>query len=162
MAAAAYGELRQAAARHMRGEPDGHTFQATALVHEVFLRLADQCGKSWRDQGHFLALASTMMRRILVDHARTRRARKRGGERGRVTLDEGLKTDDRPVVDLVALDDALERLACIDPGQAQIVEMRFFGGLTLDDIAAATGMSPRNVDREWACARAWLYRQLDG
>ncbi len=157
---AVYDDLRALSARHMRREPAGHTFQATALVHEAYLRLIDQRSATWRDRAHFFAAASQVMRRILVDHARARRSDKRGGAWTRLTLDEVVAAMSGRDVDLVALDEALERLAAISPEQCRIVEMRFFGGLTVPEVAEALGMAKRSVDREWSGAKAWLYREL--
>jgi RNA polymerase sigma factor (TIGR02999 family) len=159
-----YDELRRQAERAMRREGVEHTLQATALVHESYLRLIDQRRVEWRNRAHFFAIASTVMRRILVDHARARLSAKRGGGVAPVTLagvarasDEG--TDD---VDLLALHEALERLSILDPDQARLVELRYFGGLTIEETAEALAVSPATVKREWALARAWLRRELAG
>ena len=162
LAASLYDDLRRVAGRYMQGEPTGHTLQPTALVHEAFVRLIDQREVPWRDRAQFFALASRMMRRILVDHARGRKADKRGGERQRFTINDMDRASPQPQVDLIALDEALEGLAAISELQSQIVEMRFFGGLTIEEAAEVLGVGKRSVDREWACAKAWLYRELAG
>jgi RNA polymerase sigma-70 factor, ECF subfamily len=153
-----YAELHEIAARHMHGERADHTLQPTALVHEAFLRLAGSNG-SFEDRTHFLRAASQAMRRVLVDHARARNAAKRGGAL-RVTLDEGLAGHDDPLVDLLVLDDALTRLAEAEPRWAQVVELRYFGGLEVTEVAAALGVSTATVKRDWRFARAWLARAL--
>ena len=156
-----YDELRRLARRQLRREADGHTLSTTALVHEAYLRLADQTRGRWQDRAHFLAIAATAMRRILVDHARRHHAAKRGGAARRVPLEriEDLATDDRAEI-LVALDAALARLASLDPRQARVVECRFFGGLTEEETAEALGVGLRTVKRDWAKARSWLYQEL--
>jgi len=156
-----YDELRRLATAYLRRERCGHTLQATAVVHEAYLRLAGGHGACWRDRTHFVALTAQVMRQILVDYAREHNAVKRGGGRERVTLTEarGL-TAERPT-DLVALDDALRDLAVLDPGKVEIVEMHFFGGLTLEEIATVLGTSRRTVARQMQRARAWLYRELN-
>lgn len=158
--AAIYDDLRRVAARHMDGERHSHTLSPTALVHEAYLRLVDQRSTDWRDRLHFLAVAARVIRRVLVDHARARDAAKRGGERVRVPLEE----IDEPIgqldVDVLAVDEALTELAELDPRQAQIVELRFYGGLSVDEIADHLAISARSVDREWACAKAWLYCRM--
>jgi RNA polymerase sigma-70 factor, ECF subfamily len=159
---AVYDELRRQAERAMRREGGEHTLQATALVHESYLRLVDQRRVEWRNRAHFFAIASTVMRRILVDHARARLSAKRGGGVAPITLagvaragDDG--TED---VDLLALHEALQRLAVLDPDQSRLVELRYFGGLTIEETAEALSVSPATVKREWALARAWLRREL--
>ncbi|MFN2445492.1 MAG: ECF-type sigma factor [Vicinamibacterales bacterium] len=160
-----YAELRRIAASYLRRERRGHTVQATALVHEAYVRLAAEKGHHWQNRTHFLAIAALSMRQILVQRARARRAAKRGGDPERITLDERLLPAGRPgepdSVDLLALDAALGRLAELDPAQARIVELRYFGGLTVDETAQATGTSPATVKRHWTLARAWLKRELD-
>jgi len=159
---AVYDELRRQAERAMRREGGEHTLQATALVHESYLRLVDQRQVEWRNRAHFFAIASTVMRRILVDHARARLTAKRGGGATQITLAgvaAGETTDD---VDLLALHDALEKLAVLDPDQARLVELRYFGGLTIEETGEALAVSPATVKREWALARAWLRRELSG
>lgn len=155
-----YAELRRVAARALRRERPGQTLQPTALVHEAYLRLLKDDTLTFENRSHFLAIAARSMRQILVERARARGARKRGGGRRQVTLDEGVAAGRPRAVELLALDEALERLHVIDPAQAQIVELRFFGGLTNEEAAAALGVSPATVKRGWAVARAWLYREL--
>ncbi len=161
-----YAELRQQARRAMRRESAGHTLQATALVHEAFLRLVDQRRVEWRNRAQFFGVAAELMRRILVDHARSRLAEKRGGGAHAATLDEldAIDASDAAAgvsrVDLLALHDALGRLAELDAEQARLVELRYFGGLTIDETAEVLGISPATVKREWSVARAWLRREL--
>ena len=155
-----YQELRRLAHHHMRGERPGHTLQTTAVIHEAYLKLIDQRAVDWQSRAHFFAVASQVMRRILVDHARGRAAEKRGGGAPHVALDDVAVVGSEPDMDLVALDEALERLAVLDSQQARIVELRFFGGLTIDEAAAVAGISPATVKREWATAKAWLYQEL--
>ena len=155
-------ELHQIARRCMRGERAGHSLQATALVNEVYLRLIDTRRVQWQDRSHFLAMSARLMRRILVDHARGRQYQKRGGGAQRVTLvDELGRSDERPY-DLVALDDALETLARVDGRKAQVVELRFFGGLTVEETAHVLGVSTDTVLRDWKLSKAWLLRELRG
>jgi RNA polymerase sigma factor (TIGR02999 family) len=155
-----YGQLRRMAARYMRGESPGNTLQATALVNEAYLKLVGVERATWQDRAHFFAVSAQMMRRLLVDRARARRADKRGGDDVRVELNESI--DGAPVRagDLVALDDALEALAKIDARKARVVEMKFFGGLSVEETAAVLKVSPRSVMRDWNLARAWLTREL--
>ena len=153
-----YQELHAIAERHMRGERPGHTLQPTALVHEAFLRLAG-ADSPYDDRTHFIRAASQAMRRVLVDHARARNAAKRGGNL-LVTLDEALVPQDDRVVDLLVLDDALNRLAAAEPRWAQVVELRFFGGLEVTEVAAALGISTATAKRDWQFARAWLAKAL--
>lgn len=161
-----YAELRQRAARALRRENAGHTLQPTALVHEAYLRLVDQRRARWENRAQFFGVAAQAMRRVLVDHARGRHANKRGGGADHFTLgaadDAGAGTggSDDAVVEVLALDDALARLAVLDPQQARVVELRYFGGLSVEETAAAIGVSPATVKREWAVARAWLRREL--
>ncbi|MFV2066869.1 MAG: sigma-70 family RNA polymerase sigma factor [Pirellulales bacterium] len=155
-----YDELRQQAASYLRKEGPGHSLQPTALVHEVFLKLADQTRVSWKGRSHFFAVGAQAMRRILVDHARKKKRTKRGGGRQRITFEEGLVVSPRRGEDVLALDDALVKLAALDPRQAQIVEMRFFGGLTVQEVAEVLGVSKRTVEAEWTMIRAWLRREL--
>jgi len=156
-----YDELRRLAASALRRERADHTLQPTALVHEAFLRLVDVPDAHWHDRSHFVAIAARAMRRVLVDHARGRNALKRGSAEVRVPLDDvDVPSGESGDVDLVALDDVLERLAALDERQARIVELRFFGGLTVDETAALIGSSPRTVKRDWHMARAWLRREL--
>jgi RNA polymerase sigma factor (TIGR02999 family) len=155
-----YEELRQQATRYLRRERPGHTLQTTALIHEAYLRLVDAKDVQWEGRAHFFAIAANLMRRILVDHARRRGADKRGGSQIRLTLDETVAISDGSDVDLLAIDEALERLAAIDPQQARVVELRFFSGLTVDETAAALAVSPKTVKRDWSVARAWLRREI--
>jgi RNA polymerase sigma-70 factor, ECF subfamily len=158
-----YDELRALAARHMRRERPGHTLQPTALVHDAFLKLVDQSRADWQDRAHFFAIASQAMRRILVDHAREKHAGKRGADAAHVPHDEArLVAGDSPLPpeDVLALDAALTDLAALDPQQARLVELRYYGGLTIEEAAEALGISPATLKREWALARAWLHRRL--
>jgi RNA polymerase sigma factor (TIGR02999 family) len=157
-----YEELRRQAGRAMRHEPGDHTLQPTALVHEAYLRLVDQSRVEWRNRAHFFGVAAQMMRRVLVDHARGRLAEKRGGGLQKITLGEEHVGHDNAEVDLLALHDALEALAALDAQQARIVEARYFSGLTIEETAEALGISPATVKRDWAVARAWLRRELNG
>jgi RNA polymerase sigma factor (TIGR02999 family) len=157
-----HAELRRLARREMRRERPGHTLQTTALVNEAYLRLVDMSGVSWSDRAHFFAMSARLMRRILVDHARARRYQKRGGGAKLVPFDEELTVGSEPGTDLVALDDALEALARLDPRKCQVVELRFFGGLSVEEAALALNVSPSTVMRDWRLARAWLLKELDG
>ena len=161
---AVYAELHQQAARAMRRENDDHTLQATALVHEVYLRLVDQQRIQWQNRAQFFGIAAQTMRRVLVDHARAQHAEKRGGDLRQVTLVGEAIADANPDnvngVDVLALHEALETLAAMDPKQARLVELRYFGGLTIEETAETLGVSPATVKREWAVARAWLRREL--
>jgi RNA polymerase sigma factor (TIGR02999 family) len=158
-----YDELRAMAARYLGRERPGHTLQATALVHEAYFRLVDQKQVQWRDRAHFFAIAAQAMRRILVDHARARHAVKRGADFAKVELDEGAVLGDEGALapeDLLAIDRALTELAALDPTASRIVELRFFGGFTVEEIAEVLDTSVSTVKREWTTARAWLHRQL--
>jgi RNA polymerase sigma factor (TIGR02999 family) len=155
-------QLHQIARRCMAGERAGHSLQATALVNEAYMRLIDAKGVSWRDRAHFLAVAARVMRHILVDHARARQYQKRGGQAVRITLDEAPAVASEPDRDFVALDDALTALAAVDARKSQVVEMRFFGGLTLDETAEALNISRDTVKRDWKMAKLWLLRELRG
>ena len=146
----------------MAGERPGHSLQATALVNEVYLRLVNAKDVAWQDRAHFLAVAARAMRRILVDHARSRQYQKRGGAAAHVTLDEALVVASEPDQDFVALDDALTALAVVDARKSQVVEMRFFGGLTLEETAEALQVSRDTVKRDWRMAKLWLLRELRG
>lgn len=160
---AIYDDLRRLAVAHMRAERDDHTLQPTAVVHEAYLKLVDQRTTDWKDRAHFFAVASRIIRRLLVDHARERLALKRGGGGERIPLEAAEAAElacEVPGVDLVALDEAVEELASIDERQARIVELRFFGGLTIEEIANLLEMGRRSVDREWQAARAWLFLRL--
>jgi RNA polymerase sigma factor (TIGR02999 family) len=154
-----YEELRRLAHHYMRAERDGHTLQTTALVNEVYLRLAGIDGLRWRDRAHFFAMAATLMRRVLVDYARQRDRDKRGGGVSVTSLDDNVIAS-QPAVDVVALDGALERLAAVDPQQSRVVELRFFAGLSVKETAEALGISPATVKRDWATAKLWLYNEL--
>src|SRR6266540_6662010 len=155
-----YDELRRLAERHLSREAPGHTLQPTAVVHEAYLRLVDQKRVTWKNRGHFFAVAAQTMRRLLVDHARQRDAEKRGGAATRVPLEEGAASTLPREADVIALDRALERLATLDATQAKVVELRYFGGLTLDETADVLGTSPSTVGRAFRLAKAWLYREL--
>jgi RNA polymerase sigma-70 factor (ECF subfamily) len=156
-----YKDLRRLAAGYMKGEPVGHSLQPTALVHEAYVRLIDQRQVKWRDRAHFFGVAAGMMRRILVDHARVRRAEKRGGGWQRVALAGDEVAGAAPAeIDVLALHDSLERLAAFDSRQERIVELRYFGGLTIDETAEVVGLSVATVVREWTIAKAWLRRDL--
>jgi RNA polymerase sigma factor (TIGR02999 family) len=158
-----YDEMRRLAASYLRAERPGHTLQATALAHEAYLKLVDQSRVDWQGRAHFLGIAAQAMRRILADHARRRRAAKRGGDPMRVALE--LVDLENPGNGGVAVDDldaALEDLARLDPRQARVVELRFFGGLSIEETAEVTGVSPATVKRDWVLARAWLHRELKG
>jgi RNA polymerase sigma factor (TIGR02999 family) len=156
-----HAELRHIAARYMARERLGHTLQPTALVNEVYLRLVDVERVRWQNRAHFLAVAARLMRRILVDFARSRRYQKRGGGGERVAFDEALVIDVGRGHDLLALDDALDELARVDDRQSQIVVMRFFAGLTVEEIAGVLGVSTATVMRDWKLAKTWLLRELD-
>ena len=155
-----YDELRRVARRRLQGESPGHGLQATALVHEVYLRLVDVDRLTLTCRTHFFAVAATLMRQILVDHARRRRADKRGGGVTIVSLDKAAPAVETPGVDVLALDEALEALSAIDGQQCRVVELRFFAGLTIDEAAEALGVSSTTIEREWALAKAWLHRRL--
>jgi RNA polymerase sigma factor (TIGR02999 family) len=155
-------ELHQIARRCMVGERAGHSLQATALVNEAYLRLINANDVAWHDRAHFLAVAARMMRRILVDHARARHYQKRGGGATRATLDEALVVASEPDHDFVALDDAMTALAVVDARKSQVVEMRFFGGLTIEETAEALQVSRDTVKRDWNMAKMWLLRELRG
>jgi RNA polymerase sigma-70 factor, ECF subfamily len=157
-----YQELRRLAAGYLRRERAGYTLQPTALVHEAYLRLLKDKPGRWQNRAHFCAIAAHSMRQILIERARARDAKKRGGERQRVTLDEGLVAGGDRSIDLIALDQALERLAALDAEQARLVELRFFGGLTIEETAEAMNTSPATVKRHWTVACAWLARELEG
>jgi RNA polymerase sigma factor (TIGR02999 family) len=155
-----YGELRQMAHRYMRRENPDHTLQTTALVHEAYIRLIQVNETDWQDRSHFFAVAAQMMRRILVDAARARGTEKRGGDVAPMILNESIDAVVERGAQLVALDDALESLAEIDPRKAKVIELRFFGGLTVEETAAVLKLSPESVMRDWKLARAWLTREL--
>ena len=155
-------ELRRVARRHMAHERPGHTLQATALVNEAYVRLIDIKQVNWQDRAHFFAMSSRLMRRVLVDFARSKGYQKRGGGAQKVSLDEALIVSSEPGADLVALDDALDALAAFDARKAQVVEMRFFGGLSVEETAEALKVSVDTVMRDWKLAKAWLLRELAG
>ena len=157
-----HDELRQLARRHMAGERPGHTLQATALVNEAYLRLIEVNQVRWQNRAHFFAMASRVMRRILVDAARARGYQKRGGGAETVSLDEALLVSGEPRQDLIALDDALNALAAFDLRKSQVVEMRFFGGLSVEETAEALHVSADTVMRDWRLAKVWLVRELRG
>ncbi|MCY7347479.1 MAG: sigma-70 family RNA polymerase sigma factor [Pyrinomonadaceae bacterium] len=155
-----YGELRKLAASRMRNERGDHTLQPTALVHEAYLRLIEQHSTDWQNRAHFFGLAAEMMRRILVNHAVKNNADKRFGNQTRLALDEIVDFTSGSDINLVSLDEALNKLAEFDPKQAKIIELKFFGGLTNEEIAEVTGVSDSTVKREWRIAKAWLHEQL--
>jgi RNA polymerase sigma-70 factor, ECF subfamily len=155
-------ELQQIARRHMAHERPGHSVQATALVNEAYLRLVDAKSVAWQDRAHFLAVAARVMRRILVDHARARLSQKRGGRQARVTFDEELVVTNEAAQDFVALDDALAELQKFAERKSQVVELRFFGGLSVAETAAVLEVTPDTVMREWRLAKAWLQREMRG
>lgn len=157
-----YGELRKAAKRLMSRERDGHTLQTTALINEVYLRLVNLDNVSWQDRAHFFAICARMMRRILTDYARSRSYLKRGGDTRRVTLDEALLVSADPSLDLVALEGALSKLEAVDGRKSSVVELRFFGGLSVKETAAVLKISTDTVTRDWNLAKAWLLREMDG
>ena len=157
-----YDELRRQAARYLRREQVGHTLQTTALIHEAYLRLVDQRSVQWQNRAHFFGIAAQLMRRILVDHARTKKRAKRGGSGVRVSLGEATAAVKSQDLDVVALDEALRRLEEIDEQQSRVVELRFFSGLTVAETAEVMGISPATVKRDWSMAKAWLHRELSG
>ena len=155
-----YDELRRLARRHLRRERPDHTLQSAALVHEAYLRLIRQDQPQWQNRAHFFGVAAQLMRHILVDHARNRAAAKRGAGAPRLTLDPEVALPQERDVDLVKLDDALNELAALDLQQSRVVELRFFGGLSIEETSVVLGVSPATVKREWATARAWLRREI--
>ena len=157
-----YTQLRQAAHRYMARERRGHTLQTTALVNEVYVRLAKAREMRWQDRVHFFALSAQMMRRILTDHARARQYAKRGGGAQVVSLDEAPEVSPKPRPDLVALDDALKRLAAVDERKSRVVELRYFGGLSVEETSEVLKVSAETVMRDWKLAKAWLLRELSG
>lgn len=157
-----YQELHRLASGYLGREGPGHTLQPTALVHEAYLRLVDQHRVDWRNRAQFFGVAASMMRRILVNHARDRAARKRGGNPERVSLSVVESPSGRPDIELIALEDALGRLAELDERKSRVVELKFFGGLTTEEIAEVLQVSGATVEREWAFARAWLYDAIEG
>ena len=155
-----YEPLRAIASRHLNREREGHTLQPTALVNELYLKLVGQRSVAWNDRAHFFAVAAQVMRRILVDHARRKKSDKRGGDMIPVTIGAALDLPASEIVDVVALDVALEQLEKIFPQQARVVELRFYAGLTIDETASVLGVSAATISREWTMARAWLRREL--
>jgi RNA polymerase sigma factor (TIGR02999 family) len=160
LAALVYSELRRLASVYMRRERGNHTLQPTALVHEAWVRLADRPNVAWQNRAHFFAIASHHMRQILVDHARKRRAAKRGGVQHQITLQDNLLGEQRSLVDLLALNEAIEGLNALDPRACRIVELHFFGGLSFEEMALVLEVSVRTVERDWGMARAWLHNEL--
>lgn len=156
-----YGELRSLAKKYLRSERVGHTLQPTALVNEVYMRLVDQETATFHNRAQFFGLAARIMRNILVDHARKRRSAKRGGEPYRLSISTADRIGRKPDLDLVELDDALTRLAALNPQHGKTVELRFFGGLTIEETAEAMGLSHATVERDWSFARAWLRREMN-
>jgi RNA polymerase sigma factor (TIGR02999 family) len=156
-----YRELRDIAHRYLARERPGHTLQSTSLVHEAYLRMVEQDFPNWRNRAHFFAVAAQLMRQILVDYARRHQAGKRGGSECRLTLDESEQAPQPIDVDVIALDDALNTLAKMDPQQSHVIELKFFAGLSIEDTSEALGISPSTVKRDWITARAWLYRELN-
>lgn len=157
---AVYDELRRVAHRHLQHEATGHTLTTTDLVHQAYLTLSEQTRAQWSSRAHFMSVAATAMRRILIDHARSRLSAKRGGDMRRIPLESAAPAVTQPPDLLVALDEALERLRSLDQRQAQVVECRFFGGMTEDETAEALGIAVRTTRRDWVKARSWLYREL--
>ena len=157
-----YDELRRQAARYLRRERVGHTLQTTALIHEAYMRLIDQKNVHWQNRAHFFGIAAQLMRRILVDHARTKTRAKRGGSNLRVSLTKANIFAKVKDLDIVALDEALDRLTEIDEQQSRIVELRFFSGLTVEETAEVLGISTATVKRDWSMAKAWLHREISG
>src|SRR5580658_6005132 len=155
-----YDEFRALAARHLRHERPNHTLQPTALVHEAYLRLIDQTRVDWQGRTHFFAVGAQAIRRILVDHARQRKRQKRGGGAGRVTLDDAVALAPQRDEEILALDEAMGKLGKLDPRQAEVVEMRFFAGMSVDEVAGVLGVSKRTIEGDWTMARAWLMREL--
>jgi RNA polymerase sigma factor (TIGR02999 family) len=157
-----YDELRRLARFFLSSERPDHTLQPTALVHEAYLRLVDQRSVDWKNRAHFLGVASSMMRRILINHARDRRAAKREGLANTLSLEDALGVFANPQIDLLDLNQALQELTEMDPQQGKVVELRYFGGLTIEETAEVMGISPATVKREWGTARLWLLRQMEG
>lgn len=157
-----YDELRRLAHHYLRRERSDHTLQSTALVHEAYLRLAGQNPPQWQNRAHFFGIAAHIMRQILVEHARSRGAAKRGANAPRLALDEAIALPQQSDVDVIALDRALQELSELDAQQGRIVELRFFAGLTIEDTSEVLGISPATVKRDWTTARAWLYRAMTG
>jgi RNA polymerase sigma factor (TIGR02999 family) len=157
-----YEELRRLASAYMRRQRPGHSLQTVDLVNEAYMRLVDSSRVNWQDRNHFYAIASQIMRRLLVDSARKRNSQKRGGGHAQITLDDNLEIAGGSGTDLVALDEAMKRLAVLNPRQSRIIELRYFGGLTEEETAEVLGVSSRTIRRDWTIARAWLFRELTG
>lgn len=157
-----YDELRRQASRYLRRERPGHTLQTTGLVNEAYLRLVDQKKVRWQNRAHFFGIAAQLMRRILVDHARTKHRAKRGGSALRISINDAVVKTKQRDLDLVALDEALNHLAKLDPQQSRVVELRFFSGLNVEETAEVLGISPATVKRNWSVAKAWLHREISG
>src|SRR6476646_247564 len=157
-----YDELHRLAQRYLRRERSDHTLQSTALVHEAYLKMVDQKNVRWQNRAHFFGVAAQSIRHILVDHARSHLAAKRGAGAAKLSLDEAIGVPEKREVDLLALDQALEGLAVLDPQQGRIVELRFFGGLSIEETAEVLHISPATVKRDWVMAKAWLYREMSG
>jgi len=157
-----YEELRRMARRYMRRQPSGHTFQTTELIHEAYLKIAKQDDQNWQSRAHFFGVAAQAMRHILVDYARSKNTRKRGGLAEKITLEENLVAAANRSEEIVALDDALKQLAILDERKSRVVEMKFFGGLNIEEIAEVLKLSPATVKRDWKFARTWLLRELAG
>jgi RNA polymerase sigma factor (TIGR02999 family) len=155
-----YDELRRMAKRYMSSQPSGHTLQTTALIHEAYLKLADQKEKHWQNRAHFFAVAARAMRHILVDHARTRQAEKRGGATEFVSLEDVAVISNERAAEVVALDDALENLFALEERKGRVVELRYFGGLSVEETAEVLKISPETVTRDWRFAKTWLLREL--
>jgi len=155
-----YTELRQLAHRYMRRERLGHTMQTTALIHEAYLRLVDQTKVRWENQAHFFGIAARLMRQILIEHARSHTRAKRGGGAVTLSLDEAALVSQARAAELLALNDALERLAAVDPRKSRVVELRFFGGLSVEEAARVLNIAPNTVLRDWRLAKAWLHREI--
>ena len=157
-----YDELRRLARRHVMRNGARQVIEPTILVHESYLRLIDQTRVNWRNRAHFFAIASEIMRRVLVDHARLIHRKKRGGDAVHVTLHDNIISNEKTTLDLLALNEALDKLAAFDSSQARVIELRYFGGLSIEETAEALSISPATVKRDWASARAWLYREMYG
>ena len=157
-----YADLHGTARRYMARERSGQTIQATALIHEVYVRLVDSAAANWQDRAHFFAVCARMMRRILTDFARSRQSRKRGGGAENITFNDSLHAPNEPATDLIALDDALNCLARIDARKSQVVELRFFGGLSVEETAEVLKISKETVKRDWSFAKLWLLREMSG
>ena len=157
-----YEELRRMARGYMRRQPSGHTFQTTELIHEAYLKLANQETQNWQSRAHFFGVAAQAMRHILVDYARSKNSEKRGGLAEKITLADNLVTSENRSEEIVALDDALKQLAILDERKSRVVEMKFFGGLNIEEIAEVLKLSPETVKRDWKFARTWLLRELAG